>query len=148
MEKDLKPLLIAIKAEKQAIEYYARAARRVVNETGKEALKKILKQEETHYKHLKEKFKKMAGRELKKGEEDSQASKISGLTEEHIPDKESSDLEVCQIAIKDETEANLFYTKAANDTQDEEAKKLYLELATEETRHAQILQQICKILSQ
>ena len=147
MEKDLNPLLIAIKAEKQAIDYYARAARRVVNETGKEALKKILKQEENHYKHLKDRFKKLAGRDLKAGEEDSTGSKISVLTEEHIPDHEASDLEVCQIAMKDENEAHLFYTKAAKSAPDPETKKLYEELAGEEVRHAEILMRICKILS-
>ena len=148
MEKDLNPLLIAIKAEKQAIDYYARAARRVINETGKEALKKIKKQEENHLKNLKNKFKKMTGRDLKPGEEDCIPAQISVLTEEHIPDKEASDLEVCQIAIKDEVEAHAFYLKAAKTAPDEEAKKLYEELAGEESRHAETLRQICKILSQ
>jgi rubrerythrin len=147
MEKDLQPLLIAIKAEKQAIEYYSRAARRVVNETGKEALKKIQKQEEAHLKNLQNKFKKLAGRDIKKGEDDAVSSKISGLTEEHIPDKESSDLEICQIALKDEIEANAFYIESALSAPDTETKNLYLELAGEETRHAETLQQICKILS-
>jgi len=147
MEKDLNPILIAIKAEKQAIDYYARAARRVVNETGRDALKKIKKQEETHLKNLKNKFKKMTGRDLKPGEENSLPAQISVLTEEHIPDKESSDLEVCQIAMKDEVEAHAFYLKAASTASDEETKKMYEELAGEESRHAETLKQICKILS-
>jgi rubrerythrin len=105
-----------------------------------------LKQEENHYKHLKEKFKKMAGREIKPGEE-LHPARISILTEEHIPDKEASDLEVCQIALKDEQEAQAFYLKAAATAPDDEAKKLYQELAGEESRHADTLKQICMILS-
>jgi rubrerythrin len=148
MEEKLKPLLIALKAEKQAIAYYARAARRITNPTGKEALKKIKSQEENHYKNLKAKFKKLAGRGLKRGEEDQVGSVISGLTEQHIPDREASDIEVCQIAIKDEHEAHAFYHKSARNAPDESTRKLYEELAAEETRHAATLKQICKILSQ
>lgn len=148
MEKDLQPLLVALKAEKQAIDYYKRAARRISNPTGREALEKIRSQEEKHYKDLKSKFKKLAGRGLKRGEEDQIGSVISGLTEQHIPDREASDLEVCHVAIKDEQDAHAFYMKAAKSAPDESIRKLYEELAAEETRHAETLGKICKILSQ
>ena len=144
---DLKPLLIALKAEKQAIAYYSRAGSRITNPTGKEALAKIKKQEENHYKNLKHRFKKLAGRDLKRGEEDKVVAAISPLTEAHIPDNEASDVEVCQVAIKDENEAKHYYLKSAKTTADPETKKLYEELAAEEVRHAQVLQEICKILS-
>lgn len=149
MEKqvDLKPLLVALKAEKQAIAYYARAARRINNPIGKEALEKIKKQEEQHYRNLKNKFKKLAGRDLKAGEEDQLPAAISHLTEEHIPDREASDIEVCQIAIKDENDAKQYYLKQAKTAPDADTKKLYEELAKEEVFHAETLNKICKILS-
>ena len=149
MEKpiDLTPLLIALKAEKQAIAYYARAARRITNPTGKEALEKIKKQEEQHYKNLKNKFKKLSGRDLKAREEDKLPASISHLTEEHIPDREASDIEVCQIAIKDENDARHYYLKHAKTAPDAETRKLYEELAKEEVHHAEVLHKICKILS-
>src|SRR3989338_5816952 len=108
-EKELEPLLIAIKAEKKAIEYYARAARRITNPTGKEALGKLKLQEEMHYRNLKKKFKKLTGRELRSEDEKKVAVSVSALTEEHLPDAEASDLEVCQVALDDEKNAHGFY---------------------------------------
>jgi len=146
-QNDLMPLLVALKSEKQAIAYYARAARRINNPTGKEALEKIKKQEEQHYRNLKNKFKKLAGRDLKTGEEDKLPAAISHLTEQHIPDREASDIEVCQIAIKDENDAKNYYLKQAKTAADADTKKLYEELAKEEVYHAGLLKKICKILS-
>ena len=146
-QNDLMPLLVALKSEKQAIAYYARAARRINNPTGKEALEKIRKQEEQHYRNLKNKFKKLAGRDLKAREEDRLPAAISHLTEQHIPDREASDIEICQIAIKDENDAKHYYLKQAKTAPDAETKKLYEELAKEEIYHAELLKKICKILS-
>lgn len=145
--KDLNPLLTAIKSEKQAIVYYTRAGARITNPTGKAALLKLKKEEEKHYKNLRQKFKKVAGREPSPAEEEGSTTAISPLTEQHLPDKEASDLEVCQIAIKDENTAHGYYLNSARVTDDPETKKLYEELAKEETGHIVILQNICKILS-
>lgn len=151
MESDQKqliiPLLTALKAEKRAIEYYSRAARRITNPVGKESLKKLKKEEEKHYRDLKAKFKKFAGRPLRSGEEDNLPAAVSYLTEQHLPDKEASDIEVCQIAIKDENNAHGYYSKAAKATDDPEVKKIYEELAKDETGHIATLNNLCKILS-
>lgn len=143
----LEPLLIALRSERQAIEYYTRAAKRIVNPTGKKTLEKIRRQEEGHFKNLKNKFKKMTGRELRPGEEHETTAAISSLTEEHLADREVSDIEVCQIAIKDEQEAHDFYLKSADRSLEEETRKLYEELAAEEKRHAETIQKLCEIIS-
>lgn len=145
--RDLAPILTALKAEKQAIEYYSRAARRITNPIGKEALKKIKREEEKHYRDLKAKFKQLAGRNLRSGEEDNMPAAVSYLTEQHLPDKEASDIEVCKIAIQDENNAHGYYAKSAKTTTDPETRKLYEELAKEETGHVATLNKLCEILS-
>ncbi|MFA6169297.1 MAG: ferritin family protein [Candidatus Margulisiibacteriota bacterium] len=147
MTKHLQPILIALKAEKKAIEYYSRAARRVTNQEGKTALNKIKAQEEKHYRELLRKFKHLSGHEATAAEIDGVDVTFSALTEEHIPDREASDLEVCQVALKDEKEAHAFYLKSAASATDEETKKMFHELASEESQHAETVNHICKILS-
>ncbi|MBU0629746.1 MAG: ferritin family protein [Candidatus Margulisbacteria bacterium] len=146
-ENNLKPLLIAINAEKKAIEYYSRAAKRVVNQQGKDALNKIKAQEERHCRELVKKFKKLAGHEPGAAEIEGVGAAISALTEEHIPDKEASDLEVCQVALADEQAAHAFYVNSAEKATDEETKKIFLDLAQEESQHAKTVTHICRILS-
>lgn len=146
-DKTIEPLLIAIKAEKSAIEYYARAAKRITNPTGKKALAKIKKQEEAHYQALRHKFKKLTGRDPRPEDEAGVAAAISPLTEEHLPDAEASDLEVCQVALQDEREAHNYYLKSAGAASDQETKKLYAELAGEEKNHAKVIVGLCRLLS-
>lgn len=148
MPKNIQPILIALKAEKKAIEYYSRAAKRVTNDEGKAALNKIKAQEEKHYRELLKKFKHLSGHDATNAEIDGVGINISALTEEHIPDREASDLEVCQVALKDEKEARAFYLKSADGATDEETKKMFHELAKEEDKHAETVTHICKILSQ
>ncbi|OGB91019.1 hypothetical protein A2625_06900 [candidate division WOR-1 bacterium RIFCSPHIGHO2_01_FULL_53_15] len=146
-EKAIEPLLIAIKAEKSAIEYYARAARRVTNPTGKKALEKIKKQEEAHYKALKLKFRKLTGRDVRPEDEAGVSAQISPLTEAHIADREASDLDICQVALQDEREAHNYYLKSAQGSSDSATIKLYEELAGEEKKHAETIAGLCRILS-
>ena len=145
--QQIEPVLIALNSEKRAIEYYARAARRITNIEGKTALQKLKRQEERHFKSLKDRFKKLVGRDPKSSEIEKVNVSISSLTEEHLADREASDLEVCQIALKDEKDAHDFYLRSAAKTPDPDAKKLYEELAREEKNHAAVVRTICKIVS-
>ena len=119
----------------------------MTNQQGKDALNKIKSQEERHCRELIKKFKKLAGHEPTAVEIDSVGTAISALTEEHIPDREASDLEVCQVALKDENEAQAFYSHSAEKETDEETKKIFFELAGEERQHAETIGHICRILS-
>lgn len=146
-ENNLEAILIALKSEKKAIEYYGRAARRIVNPKGKEALEKILKEEKKHYDQLKRIYKHTTHHDLNERELDQVGATLSPLTEENLADKESSDLEVCQIALKDEVDARAFYLKAAETAADETTKQTFLDLAKEEESHSHSITRICKILA-
>ena len=146
-DNNVAAILIALKSEKKAIEYYGRAARRVVNPKGKEALEKILKEEKKHYEELKRIYKHTTHHDLKEHELEHVNAALSSLTEEHLADKEASDLEVCQIALKDEIDAQAFYLKAAETAPDEMTKQVFLDLAKEEESHSHSITRICKILA-
>lgn len=146
-DKELKPLLVALKAEKRAVDYYRRAAARITNPLGKEALNKLKSAEEKHYKNLQSKFRGLVGREPKLEEIEQTEAHIFSLTEEHLPDKEASDLEVCHVAMNDEKEAHSFYLNAAKTSENPGIKQLYEEMAKEEVGHLASLKNICKIIS-
>jgi rubrerythrin len=144
---NVEAILVALKSEKKAIEYYGRAARRIVNPKGKEALEKILKEEKKHFDQLKRIYKHTTHRDLNEHELEHVGATLSPLTEEHLADKEASDLEVCQIALKDEVDARAFYIKAADSAPDEMTKRVFLDLAKEEESHSHSITRICKILA-
>jgi len=131
-----KPLLIALKAEKEALNFYARMAKRSTNPTGEAMFNHVMKEEKKHIGMIEKQLKK-----LKVSTEIGHIiEKASVLSEINFEDPSLSDMEVLGKAVEDEKHAVDFYSKQADLSQDEEEKNFYLQLVKDEAAHKQILE--------
>jgi hypothetical protein len=134
-----KPLLIALKAEKEALNFYARMAKRSTNPTGEAMFNRLMKEEKRHINMIEKQLKKLnVSRDTGHITE-----KASILSEINFEDPSLSDMEVLEAAIEDEQHAVDFYSKQAGLSQEEEEKKFYLQLVKEEEAHKQVLEKEC-----
>ena len=131
-----KPLLIALKAESESLNFYQRMAKRSTNPTGRQMFEKLMHEEKKHIKGLEKMLRKI------KVSADSISidEKASVLSEIDFADPALSDIEVLASAIEDEKYAVDFYAKQAELCSDEEEKTFFLMLVKDEEAHKQILE--------
>lgn len=142
IEEKIKPLLTALKAEKEAQNFYGRMANRSTNPTGQQMFKHLMNEEKKHMKVLEKRLKKLGG----SADTSGLTEKASVLSEIDFADPSLSDLEIINVAIEDEKHAIDFYTKAANASDSAEEKEMYNLLANDEKNHMQSLEREAKRL--
>lgn len=135
-EHKAKPLLVALKAEKEAINFYARMANRSLNPDGKKMFEKILGEEKKHMKVIEQRLKKMKASLDYSGI----LEKASILSEINFEDPDLSDIEIINSAIEDEKHAITFYAREAEGASDQEEKEFYKMLANDEEDHMKVLE--------
>ncbi|MEA3493144.1 MAG: ferritin family protein [Candidatus Margulisiibacteriota bacterium] len=135
-QKRSRPLLIALKAEKEAVNFYARMANRSLNPDGKKMIKKILGEEKKHMKAIEQRLKKMKASLDYSGI----LEKASILSEINFEDPDLSDIEVINSAIEDEKHAITFYTREAEGAAGQEEKEFYKTLSRDEESHMRVLE--------
>ena|SRR3989338_6472545 len=132
----LRPLLIALKAEEEAHNFYQRMGKRSTNPTGQAMFRFLAGQEKKHQQLIEQRLKK-----LKASLDTSRVGeKASVLSEVDFVDPALSDLELLGLALMDERHAFAFYVKVGRDVISPEEKELYTILASEEKGHIQILE--------
>ncbi len=130
---------IAMDAEKKAKEFYADAAKKVVNERGKNLLTQLADFEQNHYNKLKElkdsleksgEFIKYEGTDFK-----PYKAEISGDLEHSTAEV----IDILKLAIDAETKARDHYSKMAKLTSDPAGQEMFEKLSSEEETHRRIL---------
>ena len=129
----LEALSVAIYNEQSAFDFYTKLSSIIKNQSGKEKFKFLASDEKRHRELLEGYYQKISG----------------GKGFPFDPDKEktvnvdvrdnTTASEALDIGIKAEKEAYEFYSKSAEETQDPDAKKMFLMLAEQEDRHFNIL---------
>jgi rubrerythrin len=129
----LKILDFAINAEQEAINFYAELFKKTNNEDMKDAYKEFILEEKSH----KDKLMKLKI-ENKLAVIDEQKItnlKISDYLTEKVPHENMDYGESLLIAMNKEKAAYKLYSDLASITENEELKKIFLFLATEEAKH-------------
>ncbi|MBU0686253.1 MAG: ferritin family protein [Candidatus Margulisbacteria bacterium] len=133
--EDVKPLLIALKGEQEALELYTRMKQRSTNPTGKEMFENLIAEEKKHARIIEERLS-----TIKAPVDTSQISeKVSSLSEVDFEDPALSDLEIIKLAIEDENAAFAFYMKASEESTDPEEIAIFTLLARDEKGHIELL---------
>jgi rubrerythrin len=126
-------LSVAIYNEQSAFDFYTKLSDVIKNESGREKFKFLASDEKRHRKLLEGYYKKISG-----GKEfQFDPSKVKAIKVE-VRDNTSAS-EALDIGIKAEKEAYEFYNKSAEQTNDPDAKKMFLMLAEQEDRHYNLL---------
>jgi len=129
----LDALATAIYNEQSAFDFYTSLSDAIKNKSGKEKFKFLASDEKRHRELLEAHYKKTTG-----GKEfPFDPARLKTIKVE-IRDNTTS-AEALDIGIKAEKEAYEFYSKSAEDTQDPDAKKMFLMLAEQEDRHYNLL---------
>jgi rubrerythrin len=131
-----KPLLIALKTEREAYNFYARMLNRCSNPTGADMFKALMADEKNHIKIIEKRL-----RAVKCPPDTSLVvTKASLLSEIDFTDPSLSDLEIIEKAIEEEKFSLNFYSKAAEQAQTLEEKEMCLKLAQDEKEHVDRLE--------
>jgi rubrerythrin len=129
----LEALATAIYNEQSAFDFYTGLSGIIKNESGKKKFEFLASDEKRHRVLLEAHYKKTAG-----GKEfPFDPAKVKTIKVE-VRDNTTA-AEALDIGIKAEREAYDFYTKSAEETQDPDAKKMFLMLAEQEDRHYNLL---------
>ena len=126
-------LATAIYNEQSAFDFYSRLAEIIKNESGKEKFEFLAADERRHRRLLEAYYKETAGG----NEFPFEPAKVKTIKVE-VRDNTTA-AEALDIGIKAEKEAYEFYSKNAEDTEDPDAKKMFLMLAEQEDRHYNLL---------
>jgi rubrerythrin len=129
----LQALSRAIYNEQSAFDFYNDLSDLIKNESGKEKFKFLAADEKRHRKLLEGYYKKISGGEQFQFDPD----KVK-LIKVEVRDNTTAS-EALDVGIKAEKEAFDFYTKSAAQSQDPDAKKMFLMLAEQEDRHFNLL---------
>jgi rubrerythrin len=135
-KEQTKPLLVALKAEKEAYNFYARMAKRSSNPTGQVMFNRLAKEEKKHIKLIEQRL----GKIKIYPEIAGITGKASVLSETDFADPALSDLEIVEQAIKDEKHAYAFYTQAAKESDVPDEEEMYTVLADDEKEHIHVLE--------
>jgi len=139
--EDLKAIRVAMEAEQQAYQTYAKAAKMAKNPKGKDMFQQLSEFEMNHYRKLKELLKSLqekgewilySGTSFKKKSIPIKMEKTKG----HEP---LTEWDVLRIATKEEKKAQGFYRSMAELTKDPRGKDMYKRLANEEALHEKVL---------
>jgi rubrerythrin len=140
-KEDLKAIRLAMAAEKEAFQFYSKAAKQTKNPKGKEMFQQLSDFELNHYHKLKELTQSLeekgewllyAGTSLKKKSIPAKADPLKGSDS-------LTDMDALKMAIKEEKKAQVFYRSMAEMTQDPRGKDMYKRLAGEEALHEKVL---------
>lgn len=133
--QSLEILCTCIELERNAYNFYSKAAHRSTNPEGKKVFAKLAEREKSHARSLENRYKHI----LKEKKCPVTKIKPTILVEETIVDKSMSDLEVLELALKDEEQAYHYYVKSAESTDDLKSREILLDLAKDEIEHRQVL---------
>ena len=129
----LDALATAIYNEQSAFDFYTGLSEIIKNESGKKKFEFLASDEKRHRELLEAHYKRATdGKEFP-----FDAARVKTIKVE-VRDNTTA-AEALDIGIKAEKEAYEFYSKSAEDTQDPEAKKMFLMLAEQEDRHFDLL---------
>ncbi|MGB9721777.1 MAG: ferritin family protein [bacterium] len=134
-------LLSALGAELMAMEFYSKAAQKARSETGRNLFRELAEFEQKHYEHIKEIIE-----SRQKGKTIALAPiapfdkmikpEVSG---EFEPNKDEI-IDVLNIGIKAEKQAQERYKKIAEQIEDKKVKQIFINLSEDERRHLNILE--------
>jgi rubrerythrin len=139
--EDLKAIRVAIEAEKEAFQGYAKAAKRTKNPKGREMFQQLSEFEMNHHRKLTELLKSLQekgewvlyqGTSLKKRTVPLKMEKPKGH-------EQLTDMDALKIAIREEKKALAYYRSLAELTRDPRGKDMYKRLAEEESLHERLL---------
>jgi len=141
VQENLKAIEIAMKAEKEASQFYSKAAKMTKNPKGKDMFQQLSEFEINHYKRLKELSQSIqekgewilySGTSLKKKPIPIKPDKLKGQDQ-------LTDLDALRIATKEEKKAQAYYRSMAELTKDRRGRDMYKRLADEELLHEKVL---------
>ncbi|RMF94333.1 MAG: hypothetical protein D6734_08135 [Candidatus Schekmanbacteria bacterium] len=135
-ENIIEELVRALQAEKYAKEFFEWAKSISTNDGTKEIFSFFAQEEESHIRLINKQLAKKAGEEWKI--EDLRPEKFPGLdipSKEELMEKDISEKEAIDIAIKIEESAIKFYKELLSLSVDEEDKKFYSDFITFEQGH-------------
>lgn len=139
--EDSKAIEIAMQAEKEASQFYAKASKKTKDPRGRDMLQQLSEFETNHYNKLKELSKSLrekgewilySGTSLKKKALSIKADKIKGQDQ-------LTDMDALKLAIREEKRAGAYYRSMAELTKDPRGKDMYKRLAGEEELHQKLL---------
>jgi rubrerythrin len=146
-EKERSPLdaiKTAMEAEKDAYNFYSRAAQKTQNPKGKDMFSQLADFEMNHFRHLKQLYDSLKGdgkwiayRGTSFSAKGGKISKELSVTEE--VGSQADDLDALSIAIKEERKAQKHYLEMAKETADQLGKDTFKKLAREEELHERVL---------
>ncbi|UCB52822.1 MAG: ferritin family protein [Candidatus Zixiibacteriota bacterium] len=129
----LEALGVAIYNEQSAFDFYTGLADVIKNQSGKKKFEFLASDEKRHRELLEAHYEKTTG-----GKEFPFDSAMVKTIKVEVRDNTTA-AEALDIGIKAEKEAYEFYSKSAEQTQDADAKKMFLMLAEQEDRHYNLL---------
>jgi rubrerythrin len=139
--EEVKAVKVAMEAEKNAYQAYARAAKQTKNPKGRNMFQQLSEFEVNHYQKLKELFKSLQ----EKGEwilySGTSLKKPAALKAVQPPkgQEQLTDMDALRMAIKAEKKAGAYYRSMAELTQDPRGRDMFKRLADEEALHEKLL---------
>ncbi len=139
--EDLKAIRVAIQAEKEASQAYAKAAKHTKNPKGRDMFEQLSEFEMNHFQKLtgllnslqeKREWVLYGGTSLKKRATSFKIEKPKGQ-------EQLTDMDALKIAIREEKKALGYYRSLAELTRDPRGKDMYKRLADEESLHEKLL---------
>lgn len=138
--EDIKAIRVAMEAEKEAHQAYAKAAKMTKNPKGKAMFQQLSEFEMNHFRKLKELLKSLEEKgEWILYEGTSLQQKKIPLKTEKPKGEDLSDLEALKMAIREEKKAQNYYRSLLELTSDPRGKDMYKRLANEEALHEKLL---------
>ena len=140
-KEDLKAIKVAMEAEKEASQFYSKAAKNTRNPKGRDMFQQLSEFEMNHYQKLKELFKSLqekgewilySGTTIKKKTIPLKIEKPKGQ-------EQLTDMDALKMAIREEKKAQAYYRSMAELTKDPRGKDMYKRLASEEALHEKVL---------
>ncbi len=138
--EDIKAIKVAMEAEKEAHQAYAKAAKMTKNPKGKDMFQQLAEFEMNHFRKLKDLLKSLEEKgEWILYEGTSLQQKKIPLKTEKPKGEDLSDLEALKMAIREEQKAQNYYRSLSELTKDPRGKDMYKRLAKEEALHEKLL---------
>ncbi len=139
--EDVRAVKIAMEAEKNAQQAYAKAAKKTINPKGRDMFLQLSEFEMNHYQKLKDLLKSLEekgewilyeGTALKRKAIPLKIGKPKGQ-------EQLTDMDALKIATREEKKAQAYYRSMAELTEDPRGRDMYKRLASEEALHEKIL---------
>jgi rubrerythrin len=139
--EDIEIVKVAMEAEKDAFQAYAKAAKQTKNPKGRDMFQQLSEFEMNHYQKLKELLKSLQEKgEWILYEGTSLKRKTFSLKTQKPKGREQlTDMDALKIAIREEKKAQAHYQSMAELTKDSRGRDMYKRLASEEALHEKLL---------